>query len=60
MTDDEVLRERIQGLKDGEALILRGDRQNSLQTNQGKDKSKINNDLMTQHLTCIIIPHTDS
>ena len=60
-TDDDILRERIKQLRQGEVLILKGDRHNSL---ANKEQGKLNETFMTQHLSCMIMsqhsfPHTD-
>ena len=53
-TDDDLLRDRIKTLRQGEVLILKGDRHNSL---ANKDQNKLNENLMTQHLCCMVMPH---
>ena len=50
---DNILREAVKGLKPNEVLILRGDRQNSLMP---RDPKKIHESLLSQHLSCCIIP----
>lgn len=54
-TEDDQLRDRIRTLFSGEVLILRGDRDNSLSARGGQD---LNESLMKQHLSCLIVPHT--
>lgn len=53
-TDDDILRERIKQLRQGEVLILKGDRDNSL---ANKEQGKLNDNFMTQHLSCMIMSH---
>jgi hypothetical protein len=53
-TDDELLRDRIKSLRAGEVLILKGDRHNSL---ANKEQGKLNENFMTQHLSCLIMNH---
>jgi hypothetical protein len=53
-TDDDMLRDRIKQLRQGEVLILRGDRHNSLTL---KEQGKLNENFMSQHLCCYIMSH---
>ena len=55
-TDDDSLRDRIHTLYPGEVLVLRGDRDNSLSSRGGQD---LNEGLIKQHLSCLVVPHTD-
>lgn len=50
---DNVLRDAVKGLKSNEILMLRGDRQNSLLP---RDPKKIHESLMSQHLSCCMVP----
>ena len=43
-TDDDHLRERIKTLRQGEVLILKGDRHNSL---ANREQGKLNDNFMT-------------
>lgn len=54
-TDDDQLRDRIRTLQPREVLILRGDRDNSLVPSRGQD---LNESLMKQHLSCMVVPHS--
>eukprot|EP00347_Sterkiella_histriomuscorum_P009559 403340741 len=54
--NDNQLRESIKSLRQNEILILRGDRQNSLMPRS--DPKKIHDGLLTQHLSCCILPQT--
>lgn len=50
---DNILREAIKTLKSNEILVLRGDRQSSLLP---RDARKIHEALLSQHLSCCIMP----
>lgn len=52
-TDDNQLKDRVKSLRAGEVLVLRGDRQESL-VYKGES---LNEQLVKQHLTCLIVPH---
>lgn len=52
-TEDETLRDRIRALYQGEVMVLRGDKHNSL-VQKGEN---LNESLMKQHLSCLILPH---
>ena len=52
---DTSLREAIKILKVDEILVLKGDRPNSLIPRS--DPKKIHDNLMTQHLSCFILPY---
>ncbi len=47
------MRESVKNLKPNELLVLRGDRQNSLMP---RDPKKIHESLLSQHLSCCIVP----
>ena len=55
-TDDDQLRDRIKGLRQGEVLVLKGEKKDSLSF-VGKENEKMNENFMTQHLSCLIMPH---
>ena len=53
-TDDDLLRDRIKSLRQGEVLVLKGDRHNSL---ANKEQGKLNENFMSQHLCCMVMKH---
>lgn len=51
-----MLRDRIKSLRVGEVLILKGEKKDSLSF-ANKEHEKLNENFMTQHLSCLVMQH---